>query len=336
MKRLTALLLASVILSSAAFANDEQINIYSYRQPFLIEPITDVFTEETGIEVNILYVKAGIAKRLEREGKYSPADLVLTSDFNRLLEITDKGLTQTNQQMQTSDVIPAQFKDSEGHWFALTKRVRAVYASKSRVADTADITYENLSSAQYKGRICTRSGKHPYNVSLVASMIAHHGKNYTKDWLLALKNNLARKPQGNDRGQAKAIKEGLCDLSLGNSYYFGKMLMDEKQKSWANAVRLVFPNQQDRGSHINISGMAMTKYAPHKKNTQQLMAFLTSDKAQSLYAEINMEYPVNPNVEPSELVKSWGEFKADDIALTEIVKHRQTAYKLLDEVKFDL
>jgi iron(III) transport system substrate-binding protein len=336
MKRLTALLLASAILSTEAFANDEEVNIYSYRQPFLIEPITEVFTEETGIAVNILYVKDGIAKRLEREGKYSPADIVLTSDFNRLLEITDKGLTQANQQMQDSDVIPDQYKDSEGHWFALTKRVRAVYASKSRVSNTADISYENLSSAQYKGRICTRSGKHPYNVSLVASMIAHHGKDATKDWLLGLKNNLARKPQGNDRGQAKAIKEGLCDLSLGNSYYFGKMLMDEKQKPWADAVKLVFPNQQDRGSHINISGMAMTKYAPHKKNAQQLMAYLSSEKAQSLYADINMEYPVNSNVEPSELVKSWGEFKADDIALTEIVKHRQTAYKLLDEVKFDL
>lgn len=321
---------------SQAYVQASEVNIYSYRQPFLIEPITDVFTKETGIKVNILYVKKGIAEKLEREGKYSPADLVLTSDFNRLLQITDKGLTQANDDKQLAQTIPKQYRDPVGHWFALTTRARALYVSKDRVIEQASITYEDLATPQFKGRVCIRSGKHPYNISLISSMIAHHGEADTKAWLTGLKSNLARKPQGNDRGQVKAIEGGVCDISLGNSYYYGKMLNNEAQKVWAEAVNIVFPNQNDRGTHINISGMAMTKYAPNKENTQKLMAFLSSATAQALYAEMNMEYPVNPAVPPSKEVQSWGDFKADTLPLTETVKYRQTAYKLLDEVKFDL
>lgn len=335
MKKL-GLIAALSMLVSPVYADSGEVNIYSYRQPFLIEPITDEFTKQTGIKVNILYAKKGIAEKLEREGKYSPADMVLTADFNRLLDITSKGLTQANHDAVLTETIPAQYRDSEGHWFALTTRARGMYVAKERVSDQQSLSYEQLASARFKGRICIRSGKHPYNISLIASMIAHHGEAETKTWLTGLKNNLARKPQGNDRGQVKAIKEGVCDISLGNSYYYGKMLNNDEQKPWAAAVNLVFPNQGDRGTHINISGMAMTKYAPNKAEAKQLMAYLSSDKAQALYAEMNMEYPVNPAVKPSQLVQSWGDFKADVLPLTETVKHRQTAYKLLDEIKFDL
>jgi iron(III) transport system substrate-binding protein len=336
MKHLGLGLVTLLTLISQAYAQASEVNIYSYRQAFLIEPITDVFTKETGIKVNILYAKKGIAEKLEREGKYSPADLVLTSDFNRLLQITEKGLTQAIDDNQLTQAIPKQYRDNSGHWFALTTRARALYASKDRVIDQNTITYEDLASAEFKGRVCIRSGKHPYNISLISSMIAHHGEIKTKAWLVGLKGNLARKPQGNDRGQVKAIQGGVCDISLGNSYYYGKMLNNEAQKQWAEAVNIVFPNQNDRGTHINISGMAMTKYAPNKANTQKLMTFLSSETAQALYAEINMEYPVNPKVTPSKEVQSWGDFKSDTLPLTETVKYRQTAYKLLDEVKFDL
>lgn len=314
----------------------QDVNIYSYRQPFLIDPITAKFTEETGISVNIIYAKKGIAERLKREGKYSPADIVLTSDFNRLIEITEKGLTQAVESEILTQNIPSQYRDNKSHWFALTTRARVIYASKDRVKNAENLDYEDLASERFKGKVCVRSGKHPYNISLIASMIAHHGEAETKAWLLKLKANLARKPQDNDRGQVKAIKEGICDVSLGNSYYYGKMLMDDAQKPWADAVSIIFPNQENRGAHINISGIAMTKYAPNKENALALMAFLSSEKAQGLYASLNMEYPVNPTVDPSEIVKSWGEFKADSLPLTTVVQHQATAYKLLDEVKFDL
>jgi iron(III) transport system substrate-binding protein len=336
MKKHLASLLFLIVVTSVSYADSQEVNIYSYRQPFLIDPITEQFTKETGIKVNIIYAKDGIAEKLQREGKYSPADLVLTSDFNRLLEITDKGLTQSVDSEVLNQNIPSQYRDDDSHWFALTTRARVIYASKERIDNAETLSYEDLASEKFKGKICVRSGKHPYNISLVASMIAHHGEAETKAWLLGLKDNLARKPQGNDRGQVKAIKEGVCDVSLGNSYYYGKMLTDEAQKPWAEAVNIIFPNQNDRGAHINISGVAMAKYAPNKENALALMNFLSNEQAQSLYASLNMEYPVNTKVEPSEIVKSWGDYQADTLSLTTIAKYHTAAFKLLDEVKFDL
>lgn len=332
---LTLLLAVSGLLPSIAQA--EQVNIYSFRQPFLIEPILAEFSAQTGIKTKVIFAKKGLIQRLKREGELSPADIVLTSDFNKLLLLKDQGLSQPftlTKPLQES--IPQQFRDPNNHWLALTKRVRNVYSSKERAADLNNIRYEDLADSKFKGRLCTRSGKHPYNLGLVASMIAHHGEAETEKWLQGVKSNLARKPQGNDRAQVKAIKEGLCDLSLGNSYYLGKMLQDPKQVPWANAVNLNFPNQQDRGSHINVSGAVIAKYAPNKKAAQQLMEFLSGQKAQTLYAELNMEYPVSPKAKPSELVNSWGSFKSDDIALEKIAKNRKLALKLIDKVHFDL
>ena len=332
------LMLAATFLCSvnslSAFAQEE-VNVYSFRQSFLIEPILEEFTKETGIKTKVIFAKKGLVERIKREGKYSPADVVLTSDFNKLLQLKDEGLTQSFDMNSIAGSVPAKYRDQSGHWTALTKRARNIYASKANLANF-DLSYEDLALAKFKGKICTRSGKHPYNLGLIASMVAHKGEAVTKDWLLAVKANLARKPQGNDRAQVKAIKEGLCDVSLGNSYYFGKMLTNPDQIAWADAVNIVFPNQSDRGSHINVSGAVVAKYAPNKTNAEKLIAFLASSKAQQAYASLNMEYPVNPLVKPSDLVASWGEFKEDDIALTEVAKHRQTALKLVDEVKYDL
>jgi iron(III) transport system substrate-binding protein len=332
---LTALLACTSLASSVTYA--EQVNIYSFRQPFLIEPILAKFTQETGIKTKVIFAKKGLIQRLKREGELSPADLVLTSDFSKLLQLKEQGLSQSfNLSKSLSSNVPSQFRDTDNNWLALTKRVRNVYSSKERTNGLSNIRYEDLADAKFKGRICTRSGKHPYNLGLIASMIAHHGEADTETWLKGVKANLARKPQGNDRAQVKAIKEGLCDLSLGNSYYLGKMLQDPKQVPWANAVNLNFPNQQDRGSHINVSGAVIAKFAPHKQAAQQLLEFLSSQQAQNLYAELNMEYPVSPNAQPSELVKSWGQFKSDDLPLVEIAKNRKLALKLIDRVHFDL
>lgn len=314
----------------------ETVNIYSFRQPFLIEPILERFTQETGIQTKVIFAKKGLIQRIKREGKLSPADVVLTSDFSKLIQLKEEGITQPYEiNSPINNNIPQQFRDNEQHWIALTKRVRNIYSSKDRLGKL-DISYEDLADEQYKGKICTRSGKHPYNLGLIASLIAHNGEAQTKQWLLDVKRNLARKPQGNDRAQVKAIKEGLCDLSLGNSYYLGKMLNDPKQVPWANAVELNFPNQKNRGSHINVSGAAIAKYAPNPKAAQSLLAFLTTQNAQSLYAELNMEYPVKLGVAPSNLVSSWGTFKEDNIRLNDVAANIKTALKLTDQTKFDL
>ncbi len=314
----------------------EEVNVYSARQAHLIEPIVRQFTQQSGIKVNLVYAEDGLAERLKREGRLTPADLVLTVDISRLMELVDADLVQPVRSPSLEQAVPAQYRDPEGRWFALTTRVRGIYSSKDRLGQLSSIRYEDLADTKYKGRICTRSGKHPYNVALVASMLAHHGEAKTRQWLEGVKANLARKPQGNDRDQVKAIKEGVCDLSLGNSYYYGNMLEDANQKSWAEAVYLNFPNQADRGAHVNVSGVVMTKYAKHPESAQRLMEYLVGDQAQQLYAELNKEYPVKSGVALSPLVASWGQYRADDLSLVAIAKQRAQAMTLLDEVKFDL
>jgi iron(III) transport system substrate-binding protein len=329
---LTANVSAVPVVSAAV---TEEVNIYSFRQPLLIDPIVNEFTESTGIKVNVVFAKKGLIERLKREGKYSPADIVLTTDISRLVGLAEQGLTQVVDSDALEKNIPAQYRDPENQWFGLTLRVRNIYSAKDRQG-ALDINYEDLADAKYKGKICTRSGKHDYNVALVSSMIAHHGADKTKTWLKGFKDNLARRPQGNDRAQVKAVKEGECDLALGNSYYYGNMLMDEKQRPWAESVHINFPNQKNRGSHVNLSGMTLAKYAPNKAAAIKLMAFLSDNTAQKMYAEINMEYPVKVGVAPSALVASWGDYKADNLALDNIAKNRKAALRLLDEVKFDL
>ena len=334
MKKTLAVLIGLTVAAPALA--DDAVNSYSFRQPFLIQPILDDFTKQTGIETNVVFAKKGLIERVKREGKHSRADLVLTSNFSDLVQLDELNLTQAINSETVNENVPAKFRDNEGQWIALTKRVRNVYSSKDRMGPLADLSYEDLALPKYKGKLCTRSGKHPYNLGLVASMIAHHGEAQTKQWLEGVKANLARKPQGNDRAQVKAVKEGLCDLALGNSYYFGKMIQDPAQKTWADAVNINFPNQGDRGSHINVSGVVMTKYAKNPENALKLIEFMTDNKAQNMYASVNMEYPVKPGVELSSLVASWGNFTEDSLPLDEISKYHPLALKLIDEVKFDL
>ncbi len=335
-KRMATLIITlSTLLFTGLVSATPEVNVYSYRQPFLVQPMFDEFTKASGIKVNVVFAKKGLAERLEREGRNSPADLIFTVDIGRLIEVTDKNLTQAVNSDTLRGNIPAQYRDPQNHWFGLTTRTRSIYASRERADLTKIENYEDLAKPSWKGKICTRSGKHPYNLALIASMIAHHGEAEATNWLKGVKANLARKPQGNDRAQVKAIKEGVCDLSLGNNYYYGKMLENKDQVEWANAVHLTFPNQANRGTHVNISGMALSKHAPNKENAIKLMEFLTEEYAQTLYAEQNFEYPVNPAVSPSKLVSSWGSFKADTLPLAEIAKLRKRAAQIVDEIGFD-
>lgn len=328
-------LLALALGSTALPALADEVNVYSHRQPELIQPLVDAFTAETGIDVNVAFVDKGMAERLVAEGDRSPADLVLTVDIARLMQVVDAGVTQA----VTSDVlaanIPAEFRDPAGQWFGLTTRARIVYASKERVADGEVTTYEDLASDKWKGRICTRSGTNDYNVALVGAVIAHKGEDAAKGWLEGVKANLAKKPDGGDRDQVKAIWAGECDISLGNTYYMGQMVNDPEQKAWADAVRIVFPTFEGGGTHMNISGVAMTKAAPNREAALKLMEWLSSDEAQRIYAETNHEFPVKPGVARSALVQGWGEFTPDSLNLAEIAAQRAAALKLVETVDFD-
>ncbi|MBR9836793.1 MAG: Fe(3+) ABC transporter substrate-binding protein [Rhodobacteraceae bacterium] len=326
---------ALALIATAAPALAEEVNLYSYRQPELLAPLTEAFTAETGIDVNVAYLEQGMVERLQAEGDRSPADLVFTVDISRLAAVVNAGVTQSVTSEVLNANVPEQYRDPEGHWFGLTTRARIVYASKDRVDPSEVTTYEDLADPKWKGRICTRSGTHPYNVALVSAMLHHHGEEETKAWLEAVKANLGRKPQGNDRAQVRAIWAGECDIALGNTYYMGQMLNDPEQKEWADSVNVLFPVFEDGGTHVNISGVAMTKSAPNRENALKMMEFLTQPEAQEIYAHANFEYPIAPGTEADELVTSWGSFEADDVNLMTLAGLRADALRVIEEVDFD-
>ena len=329
----TSLFFVTLFFSSPIFASE--VNIYSYRQPFLIEPLTTAFTDKTGIKVNIVYLRKGMIERMKAEGKRSPADVVLTVDISRLSALVDAGLTQQVVSQTLSTNVPEKYRDPAGHWFGLTTRARIIYVSKERVRTGEIKSYEDLADPKWRGKVCTRSGLNAYNLALTSAIIHHHGEDYTKKWLDGFKQNLARKPQGNDRAQVKAIWAGECDLSIGNTYYMGKMLKDPEQADWAKSVNIVFPTFEGGGTHVNVSGIGMAKFSPNKDNALALMEFLSSGEAQEIYATANFEYPIAPGTKVDDLVKSWGSFNADTVNLMTIAKLRKKALKLTEIVDFD-
>lgn len=332
-----AALTALFAVLSGSVAGAEEVNIYSYRQPVLINPLLKAFTDKTGIKTNVVFAEEGLADRMAAEGANSPADLLFTVDIGRLKEAKDKGVTQPVDDEAINKNVPAQFRDPEGHWIGITTRGRVVYASKDRVKQDA-ITYEELADPKWRGKICVRSGQHVYNVALIASMIAHHGEAKTEEWLRGLKANLARKPAGNDRNQVKGIFAGECDLAIANTYYMALMMTNDKQpeqKEWAASAKIIFPNTNDRGTHVNISGMSLAKNAPNKANALKLMEFLASDEGQKIYADVNNEFPVESGIPAGEIAQSWGPFKADDLPISKIGDLRKTASELVDKVGFD-
>lgn len=336
LKPLFLALLGSTLMASAAFA-DGVVNVYSYRQPQLVEPLFAAFKAKTGIDVKMVFAEKGLVERMEQEAALSPVDVLLTADVGRLTEAADKGLAQPVTSEAITSKVPASLRDAGNAWFGLTMRARVVYASKERVKQDT-ISYEELADPKFKGKVCTRPGDHPYNLGLIAGMIAKRGEAATKSWLEGLKANLAVKPNGNDRAQAKSVAAGECDLAIANTYYMGLMQTNEKepeQKEWAAATRIIFPSSPEMGTHVNISGMLLAKNAPNKDNAVKLMEFLASDEAQSLYASQNFEYPVNPAVKPSDIVAAWGTFTPDSVNIAEIAANQKAAAKLVDEVGFN-
>ncbi len=325
-------------LAAAVPAFASEVNLYSSRQPFLTEPLLDAFTKETGIKVNMVYLKKGMQERLTAEGLNSSADVILTADIGRLHNHAKGGLLQPVTSNLLDANVPAQYRHPGGLWYGLTVRARVIFAHKERVKPGEITSYEDLADPKMEGRVCTRSGKHVYNVSLLASVIEAKGKAGAAAWAKGLKANLARRPQGNDRAQVKAVFEGECDVALGNTYYMGKMATNEKeptQKKWAAAVRIIFPNQDGRGAHVNISGAGVARSAKNKENAIRLIEFLSSDFAQKIYAERNFEYPVKVDVPLHPMVASWGEFKADKAFLAKVAEQRIMATRIMDQVAFN-
>ncbi len=311
-----------------------EVNIYSFREPKLIQPVLAAFTSQTGIKANIVFAPNGLIERMASEGRNSPADVLLTNEFGLLLQAVGAGVTQPVKSDALNAAIPANLRDSDGHWFGLTRRARIIYASKTRVTQDA-ITYEELADPKWRGKICIRSGQHTYNVALVASMIAHLGEAKAEAWLQGLKANLARKPAGGDREGVRDIAAGQCDIAIGNTYYMAAMQANPEQKAWADAVRIIFPNAADRGSHVNISGAALAAHAPNKASGIQLIEFLASKDAQTIYASANSEYPVVEGIEPTAGLKALGALRADPIPLKTVAGLRKAASELVDKVKFD-
>ncbi len=333
---LTPFVIAILFLAWGPALASGEVNLYSARKENLIKPLLNQFTNETGIRVNLVTGKASaLLKRLQAEGRNTPADLFLTVDAGRLHVAKQAGLLQPVESKVLSRAIPGHLRDGDNQWFGLSKRARVIVYSKQRVKPETLSSYEDLANPKWKGKICIRSSSNIYNQSLLASLIAHHGEAAAEKWAAGVVANMARPPRGNDRAQIKAVAIGECDIAVVNSYYLGNMLVSSRQdeRDAAANVALFFPNQGDRGAHINISGAGITKNAANRGNALRLLEFMVSDEAQKWYASSNYEYPVKNGIEVSPVVKSWGyPFKEDSLDMGELGIHNVTAVKIFDRV----
>ena len=333
---LLRLLFIFIVFIFAPYLNAKEINIYSHRQPFLINPFLELFTQETGIKTNVVYSKKGLAQRLKAEGENSPADVILTVDIGRLYVYDDLDLLAPIDSKKLQNNIPNYLRSPDNTWFGLSKRARVIVVHNEKIAEGEITRIEDLANPKWKGKICSRPGSHVYNRGIMASVLAALGEEEAEKWAKAMVANFAKRPQGNDRAQVKAIHEGECEIALINNYYFGKLKFSEdpEQRKWADSVRLVFPNQAegDRGAHVNISGGGIAKFSKNKEEAQKLLEFLTSQKAQKLYGEINFEYPANLKIEPGDELKSWGSFREDTLPIIKIAELAPDAQKIIDRV----
>lgn len=328
--------LAAGFSAFAATANSAEVNIYTTREPGLIQPLLDSFTKASGVKVNTVFLKDGLAERVASEGASSPADILMMVDAGNLVDLVEKGVTQPVDSSVLKDSIPAQLRDADGNWFGLSYRARVLYAEKD--LDLAAFNYEDLADPKWKGKVCIRSGQHPYNTALFADYIAHYGAEETEKWLAGVKDNLARKAGGGDRDGAKDILGGICDIAIANSYYVGLMRSGkggEEQVKWGEAIKVVLPTFKNGGTQVNVSGAAVAKNAPNKAEAVKLLEYLVSDEAQKIYAEANFEYPVKAGVAADPIVASFGTLTVDKTPLSEIVSHRKQASELVEKVGFD-
>jgi iron(III) transport system substrate-binding protein len=325
---------ASLLANTAIAA---EVNLYTTREVGLIKPLLDAYTVKTGVKVNAVFVKDGLPERVLAEGANSPADVLMAVDVGAVVDLQEKGVTQPIASPILEAAVPANLRDPEGNWFALSMRARVIYVAKDRVERMA-MTYEDLANPEWKGRLCIRAGQHPYNVALIAAMIAKDGEDKTEQWLRGVKDNLARRPGGGDRDVARDILGDLCDVGPANSYYVGLMRSGAggpEQEQWGNAIRVIMPTFAGGGTHVNISGAAVAKNAPNRDEAVKLLEFLVSDSAQALYARANFEYPVKAGAHVTPLIAELGPLNVDAVDLLSIARNRKAASLLVDKVGFD-
>ncbi len=334
----TVLLAAATMVTlgpGSAFAQNE-VNLYTTREPGLIKPLLEVFSKQSGIKVNTVFVKDGLAERVRAEGSRSPADVLMTVDIGNLLELVQQGVTQKLDSPVLNAAIPANLRDENGHWYALSLRARLVYAAKSLNLKT--ITYEELADPKWKAKLCIRSGQHPYNTALISSYIAHYDVAAAEQWLRGLKANLARTPGGGDRDVARDIVGGICDIGVANSYYIGLMRSGAggpEQKKWGDGIDVVMPTFKNGGTHVNVSGVAIAASAPHRAEAVKLLEYLVSDEAQALYASGDFEYPVKAGTKIDPIIAALGALKIDPRPVIAGVAHLKLASELVDKVGFN-
>lgn len=309
------------------------INIYTHRHYDSDKILFKKFTDITGIEVNVIKGSADqLIQRLQSEGNNSPADILLTVDAGRLVRAKDMGLLEPVSSKILTKNVPEMMRDSENHWFGLSVRARVIAYAKDRIKENELSTYEDLADPKWRGKIVVRSSNNIYNQSLLASLINENGSKKALKWAKSVRNNMARKPRGNDRDQARAVASGVADLAIINTYYLGLLAnsSDKADREVAEKLNIFFPNQNGRGTHINISGVAVTKSSKNKKEAIRFIEFLTDEDNQRIFSEANYEYPLDYNNSKSKIHLKWGRFKADNIDLTILGKNNAEAVKIFD------
>ncbi|MEP1469357.1 MAG: Fe(3+) ABC transporter substrate-binding protein [Halieaceae bacterium] len=333
LRALLAITLSHASLSQAA----NELNIYSARQEALIKPLLDTYSEQTGTTINLVTGKGdALLTRLQSEGRNSPADVLITTDAGRLYRAQEAGVLQQVSSDTLDRDIPSHLRSAEGYWYGLSVRARGIVYARDRVKPEELSTYEALAQPQWRGRICVRSSSNIYNQSLVAGMLATEGEDKTAAWLNGFVGNFARPPQGGDRDQIKAVAAGQCDVAVVNSYYLGGMIRstDSEQTEAAAKVAIFWPNQSGRGTHINVSGAGVTAATDNAAAAVQLIEFLASDTSQRWYGEANNEYPVREDVPASELLRSWGDFKRDQVNVTDLGRNNAQAVMAMDRANW--
>lgn len=331
--RLSTVALACCLLAAPALA--QSVNLYTTREPALLNPVLEAFTKDTGIKVNAVFLKDGLQERIKAEGANSPADVMLMVDVGEINAAVDAGVTQPIKSAVVDKIVPAQLRGPGDNWVTLTKRARIVVVSKERVGQDA-ITYEDLADPKWKGKFCIRAGQHPYNNAFFAAYLARNGAEKTEAYLKALKANVARKPGGGDRDVARDILSGQCDIALINTYYIGLMsVAKNEQKGWYDAIKPLKTTFKDGGTHVNVSAAAIARNAPNKENAVKLVEYMLGEKAQALYADGNFEFPVNQDVKESAAVKLLGKITPDTTPLGDVARNRKAAADLVDKVGFD-
>jgi iron(III) transport system substrate-binding protein len=325
--------LFSLVIFSAHSVSAE-VNVYSGRKEALIKPILDEFSKQTGIKVNLITGDAdALISRIKSEGQFSPADVLISADVGRLVRAKQLGITQANADEVIIANVPAYLRDEELHWTALTLRARPIMYAKGRVDPASLSTMQALTNEQWKSRICIRSSNNIYNQSMISGMIQTQGEAKTLTWAKGLVANFARTPKGGDRDQIKAVVAGECDVAIANTYYLAGMLNadDEATRETAQQVAVFWPDQDTIGTHVNISGVSVAKYANNVDSAKTLIRYMLTDEVQVWYAETNHEYPVKAGVKWSQTLQNMGTFKAQEVSLAKVGETNAKALMLMDK-----